>query len=54
MDQYTHLLMALIQISFENEVCEVKWQQFYNKIVNKYDSVTDMELILTHDIKRLV
>ena len=53
--------MALIQVSqilFETEVCGVKWQHFYNKIVNKEDIVADMEAILgkliTHDKMKLV
>ena len=33
------------QIPFESEACGVKWQHFYNEIVNKLDIVKDMELI---------
>ena len=53
--------MAIIQvsqISFENEVCGEKWRHFYNKVVNRKDIVTDMELIfdqlITHDKMKLV
>ena len=39
------VLIQVSQMSFESEVCGVKWRHFYNKIANKYDIVTDMELI---------
>ena len=46
------------QISFEREVCEIKWWHFYNKAVNKLDIVTVMGLIfgqlITHDKMKLV
>ena len=53
--------MALIlvsQISYESELCGVKCQHFYNKIVNEFYIITDMELIfgmlITHDKMELV
>ena len=53
--------MALIhvsQISFESKICGVKWRHFYNKIINEYVIMTDMELIfgqlITHDKRNLV
>ena len=53
--------MALIlvsQISFESEVCGIKWQHFYHKIANKEGIVTDIELIfdqlITHNKMKLV
>ena len=46
-------LIQVPQISFESEVCGLKWRHVYNKTVNIYDIVTDMELIfgqlITHD-----
>ena len=33
---YNHVDVS--QISFDNEVCRVKWRRFYNKIVN-YQSI---------------
>ena len=36
----TIALIQVCQISCENEVCAVKWRNFYNKVI-----VTDMELI---------
>ena len=29
-------LIRVTEISFEMEMCGVKWQHFYDKIVNKY------------------
>ena len=59
--QLQDVVMAVFQafqISFESEVCGVKWRQFNNKIVNKYNIVTGMELIfgqlITHDKMKLV
>ena len=50
--------VQVCQISFESEVYGVKWRNFYHKIVNKQDIVTDMELIfgqlITHGKMKLV
>ena len=53
--------MAFIQvsqISFESEVCGVKWRHFYDKIVYKWDIVADMELtcgkLINRDKMKLV
>ena len=53
--------MALIQvsqISFESEVCVVKWRNFHSKTVNEWYISTDMKLIfgqlITHDKMKLV
>ena len=50
--------IRIFQISFESEVCGVKWRHFYNKIVNKSGIVIDNELIfgwlITSDKMKLV
>ena len=51
-------LLSLINGPYSNGVCGVKWRHFYNKIENKQDIVTDIELIfgqlITDDKMKLV